>query len=68
LGKLFAAQMPIRPIASDKLRDPVIQGVALVMAEDHTDFQPFGRVRLTDGSRSPHWLSFATDKGTVRHR
>src|SRR5215472_5266688 len=68
LGKLLAAEMPIWLFARHQLRYMVFQGVALAMTHDHTDFQPFSGFRLADGSRSPHGLSFATDKCTARHR
>jgi hypothetical protein len=68
LGKLFAAQMPIQPLAGGQLRHSTFQSVAVAMAQNHADFQPLGRVCFTNGSRPAHGLPVATDKCTVRHR
>ena len=66
-GELLAAQMPIRPFSRRQLCHSVFQRVARAMPQHHGDFQPFRGIGLTDGSRSPHWLSLATDECTARH-
>jgi hypothetical protein len=66
--KLLAAKMTIRPFAGRQLRHSVFQRVACAVAQYYADFQAFRGICLADGSRSPHWLPFATDKCTIRHR
>jgi hypothetical protein len=67
-GKLFAAQMPIRPFARRQLRYAIFQWVGSAVAKDHTDFQPFRGIRLADRSCSPHRPSLTSDKRAARHR
>jgi hypothetical protein len=68
LRELLAAQVTTRLFALGQLGHSVFQDVALAMAQDDADFQPFRGIGLADGSRSAHRLSLATSKWMFRHR